>query len=93
MGEAHENVLEILKYAQKDYQVNSHGFTAPDLYRYVRDYIDISKPTVRACLEAGVNRGYLDKTEVSQTDFYIIDEAMLAQPSESDMYSEAEQFW
>jgi len=93
MGEAHNNVVRVQKYVQKYYQINGHGCTAPDLHRYMKDWVDISEPTVRACLETLEEEGVVDKTEVSKTDFYIIDESMLPQPEESDMYSDSDQFW
>lgn len=93
MGKSHRNLLEVMKYAQKYYKINGHGFTAPDLAQYIEFECDISEKTVRRCLEELYGEGYVDKTEVSQTRFYVPDEALLPNPKESDMYSEAGQFW
>lgn len=93
MGQSHRNILEVQKYAQKYYQINGHGFTAPDLAQYIEFECDMSEKTVRRCLEELYAEGFVDKTEVSQTDFYVIDRALLPDPEESDMYAEAGQFW
>ncbi|WP_435116615.1 hypothetical protein [Halolamina sp. C58] len=93
MGKSHRNLLEVQKYAQKYYQINGHGFTAPDLAQYMELDCDISEKTVRRCLEEMVGEGFIGKTEVSQTAFYVPDEALLPDPESSDMYSEEDLFW
>lgn len=93
MGEAHRNLLNVMKYAQRYYQINGHGFTAPELYRYMMDEVEISEPTVRVCLGLLEDENYIEETEVAQTAFFIPDEAMLPQPEKSDMFLEARQFW
>ncbi|GAA0271808.1 hypothetical protein GCM10009000_104430 [Halobacterium noricense] len=67
----------------------------------MRDWVEISEPTVRECLQTLEEEGLITVSEVSQTGFYIPDESMLPQPDESmlpqpdesEMYENSDDFF
>lgn len=77
MSKSHENMIDVLAELSRYAEINESFVTVTDLHRYMDEY-EISKRTVRRCLDSLEDKGFIESKEVGNTTAYVVfDEELL----------------